>query len=136
MSGSGQRPRLLVRKQLAQWSSPVEEAGEIPVEPLVAADELVRESEPRHEAPLLEPEDGAEAAEETRRVSSKAKSVSPPDSGGRLLRTCLPLKKMPSTQANASRRSAKLRLLQARRRSRQQPFQNGRHSPAKPLRTC
>lgn len=38
-----------------------EEAGEVAVEALVAADELVGEGEARHEAALLEPEDGREA---------------------------------------------------------------------------
>ncbi|KAK8449102.1 hypothetical protein SEVIR_7G161450v4 [Setaria viridis] len=42
----------------------VEEAGEVAVEALVAGDELVGEGEARHEAALLEPEDGAEGARE------------------------------------------------------------------------
>lgn len=43
---------------------PVQEAGEVCVQPLVPGDELVREGKPRHEAALLEPEDGTEAAAE------------------------------------------------------------------------
>lgn len=42
----------------------VEEAGEVPVQALVAGDELVGEAEAGHEAALLEPEDGAEGAGE------------------------------------------------------------------------
>jgi hypothetical protein len=42
----------------------VEEAGEVAVQALVAGDELVGEGEARHEAALLEPEDGAEGARE------------------------------------------------------------------------
>lgn len=42
----------------------VEEAGKVSVEALVAGDELVGEGEPRHEQPLLQPEDGAEGATE------------------------------------------------------------------------
>lgn len=39
-----------------------QQAGEVGVQALVAADELVREAQPRHEPSLLEPEDGAETA--------------------------------------------------------------------------
>ena len=42
----------------------VQEAREVAVHPLVAADELVREAQPRHEPPLLEPVDGAERSGE------------------------------------------------------------------------
>ena len=42
----------------------VEQAGKVAVQALVAADELVGEAEARHEAALLEPEDGAEGARE------------------------------------------------------------------------
>lgn len=42
----------------------VEEAGEIAVEALVPRDELVGEGEPRHQPPLFQPEDGAEAAQQ------------------------------------------------------------------------
>jgi|UniRef100_A0A804ME22 hypothetical protein len=42
----------------------IKEAGEVAVEALVPGDELIRESEARHEAALLEPEDGAEGARE------------------------------------------------------------------------
>lgn len=38
----------------------VEEAGKVGVETLVAGDELVGEAQAGHQAPLLEPEDGAE----------------------------------------------------------------------------
>lgn len=40
----------------------VQEAGEIGVKPLVPADELVAEAQPRHQPSLLEPENGAEAS--------------------------------------------------------------------------
>ena len=43
---------------------PVEDAGEVCVQALVPADELVGEGEAGHDAPLLEPEDGGEAAGE------------------------------------------------------------------------
>ena len=42
----------------------VQEASKVAVEPFVAADELVGESQPGHEATLLEPEDGAEGTGE------------------------------------------------------------------------
>jgi len=42
--------------------SRVEQARKVAVEALVAGDELVGEGQPRHQAPLLQPEDGAEAA--------------------------------------------------------------------------
>lgn len=38
-----------------------QQAREVGVESLVSADELVREAQPGHQAPLLEPEDRAEA---------------------------------------------------------------------------
>lgn len=41
-----------------------EEAGEVGVHAFVAGDELVGEGEARHEAALLEPEDGREGAGE------------------------------------------------------------------------
>ncbi len=44
--------------------TPVQQAGEVAVQALVAADELVGEGEAGHEAALLEPEDGAEGAAE------------------------------------------------------------------------
>ncbi len=40
----------------------IEVAAEVAVQALVARDEFVGEGEPGHEAALLEPEDGAEAA--------------------------------------------------------------------------
>ena len=43
---------------------PVQEASEVAVETLVAADELVGEAKAGHEAALLEPEDGAEGTRE------------------------------------------------------------------------
>lgn len=41
-----------------------EEAGEVRVEAFVPRDQLVGESETRHEAALLQPEDGGEGARE------------------------------------------------------------------------
>lgn len=41
-----------------------QQAGEVSVQTLVARDELVREGQARHQAPLLEPEDGGEGAAE------------------------------------------------------------------------
>ena len=43
-------------------SARVEQAGEITVQALVARDKLVGEGQARHQAPLLQPENGAEAA--------------------------------------------------------------------------
>jgi hypothetical protein len=42
----------------------VEQAGEVAVQALVAADELIAEAEAGHQAALLQPEDAAEAAAE------------------------------------------------------------------------
>ena len=42
----------------------VQQAGEVSVQALISGDELIGKSQPRHEASLLEPEDGAEAAGE------------------------------------------------------------------------
>jgi len=50
------------RKRVREFG--VQEAGEVAVEALVTRDELVGESQARHEAPLLEPKDGAEAPRE------------------------------------------------------------------------
>jgi len=50
--------RLLLRQTIHQLS--VESTGEIRVKPLVARNELVRERQARHHAPLLQPEDGTE----------------------------------------------------------------------------
>lgn len=44
--------------------TPVQQAAKVCVQALVSADELVAEGQPWHQAPLLEPEDGAEAATE------------------------------------------------------------------------
>ena len=39
-------------------------AGKVGVEPLITGDEFVGESQARHKAPLLQPEDGGEGATE------------------------------------------------------------------------
>eukprot|EP00967_Tisochrysis_lutea_P037301 scaffold44835_cov14-Tisochrysis_lutea.AAC.1 len=43
---------------------PVQEASKVAVQALIAGDELIGEGKARHEATLLQPEDGAEGARE------------------------------------------------------------------------
>ena len=50
----------------------VEQAGKIAVKALVSGDELVGECQARHDAPLPQPEDGAETAKEQKVLERKA----------------------------------------------------------------
>ena len=78
-----------------------EQAREVGVETFVARDELVGETESRHEAALLEPKDGRERA-----CASATSAADQPTQ----CQEPVPEKKMPSTAANATSRSPKVDL--------------------------
>ena len=61
------------------WCARVKEACKAAVQALVTRDELVAEGEAWHEAPLLEPENGAEAAHHTKSSQAAATSCAPQD---------------------------------------------------------